>query len=78
MYSFSFRVQINEELSATGVIAQFTILSTHRNDGGSYTCSAKNQFGEVNNTIILRIVGKFSFIIIINVIIYNNVDYDYL
>ncbi|XP_035205643.1 Down syndrome cell adhesion molecule-like isoform X9 [Stegodyphus dumicola] len=50
------RVQINEELSATGVIAQFTILSTHRNDGGSYTCSAKNKFGEVNNTIILRIV----------------------
>ncbi|XP_054724902.1 cell adhesion molecule DSCAM-like [Uloborus diversus] len=50
------RVQINEELSATGVIAQFTILSTHRNDGGSYVCSAKNKFGEVNNTIILRIV----------------------
>ncbi|XP_071034308.1 cell adhesion molecule Dscam1 isoform X7 [Parasteatoda tepidariorum] len=50
------RIQMNEELSATGVIAQFTILSTHRNDGGSYTCSAKNKFGEVNNTIILRIV----------------------
>ncbi|GIY02415.1 hypothetical protein CEXT_428171 [Caerostris extrusa] len=50
------RVQINEELSATGIIAQMTILSTHRNDGGSYTCSAKNRFGEVNNTIILRIV----------------------
>ncbi|GFX61415.1 down syndrome cell adhesion molecule-like protein 1 homolog [Trichonephila clavipes] len=50
------RVQINEELSATGIIAQMTILSTHRNDGGSYTCSAKNRFGEVNNTIVLRIV----------------------
>ncbi|KAG8182726.1 hypothetical protein JTE90_026177 [Oedothorax gibbosus] len=50
------RVQLNEELSATGVIAQFTILSTHRSDGGSYTCSARNKFGEVNNTIVLRIV----------------------
>lgn len=50
-------------MSATGVIAQFTILSTHRNDGGSYTCSAKNQFGEVNNTIILRIVGEVTRIV---------------
>ncbi|XP_055946697.1 cell adhesion molecule DSCAM-like isoform X7 [Argiope bruennichi] len=50
------RVQINEELSATGIIAQLTILSTHRSDGGSYTCSAKNRFGEVNNTVVLRIV----------------------
>ncbi|KAF8765095.1 Titin like protein [Argiope bruennichi] len=52
----SFLVQINEELSATGIIAQLTILSTHRSDGGSYTCSAKNRFGEVNNTVVLRIV----------------------